>query len=81
LSQFIEHDPASKASWAGVAYEIRNAQGTLLRAGVTDQKAITDCVFTDKQESLVAFIGTGEWSVWEEMEVVDDLYTEEEGRA
>jgi type VI secretion system secreted protein VgrG len=77
LSQFIERDPASKENWAGVEYEIRTSQGKLLRSGVTDQNAITDHVFTENQESLVALIGGGDWNVTEEVEVIDDDDVEE----
>ncbi|CDY76720.1 VgrG protein [Caballeronia glathei] len=72
LSQFIAHDPASKENWAGVEYEIRNAQGKLLRAGTTNEDGITDRVFTDKSETVTAFIGGGEWGVVEEFEVSDE---------
>jgi type VI secretion system secreted protein VgrG len=78
LSQVIAHDPASKANWAGVEYEIRNAQGKLLRAGTTSEDGITDRVFTDKSESITAFIGGGDWGIVEEFEVLDDD-TEPEG--
>ena len=78
LSQVITHDPASKANWAGVEYEIRDAQGKLLRAGTTSEDGITDRVFTDKSESITAFIGGGDWGIVEEFEVMDDD-TEPEG--
>lgn len=72
LSQFITHDPSSKQTWAGVEYEIRDGQGKLLRVGTTDENGKTGRVFTDKHESITAYIGGGDWGVVEEFQVEED---------
>jgi len=63
FAHFIGYKPGEKSMLDQVPYEVRDKQGRLVAAGVTDDKGVTRRIVTQDKQDLVCFLGDGDWQI------------------